>query len=229
MYLTNNARPECAHAVNVCAQHSISPHQPHAEAVRRMCRHLKGSQDEGLHVKPSGSQLSLDCMVDADCAGNWNLPEATDPSTVKSRGGFVITLGNMPVLWKSKRIQDICLSTMESEYISLSMAMRSLVYLHGLLFELDSIFEIGLGDRISTVSTVFEDNTPTLTLATTDPPRVTPRSKSLAVKCHWFRSKLSPATILVKHVGTHDNVADVFTKALPFAAFSRHRKALCGW
>ena len=118
---------------------------------------------------------------------------------------------------------------MESEYISLSMAMRSLVYLRGLLFEIDSVFDLKLGDRISTMSTVFEDNTPALTLATTDPPRMTPRSKSLAVKYHWFRSKLSPTTIVIKHVGTHDNVADIFTKALPFEAFARHRKTLCGW
>ena len=229
MYLTNNTRPECAYAVNVCAQYSIDPREPHAEAIRRICRYIKGSINEGLYIKPSGNQMSLDCKVDADYAGNWTLTEADDPKSVKSRAGYVITLGNIPVLWKSKRIQEICLSTMESEYISLSMAMRSLVYLRGLLFEIDSVFDLKLGDRISTMSTVFEDNTPALTLATTDPPRMTPRSKSLAVKYHWFRSKLSPTTIVIKHVGTHDNVADIFTKALPFEAFARHRKTLCGW
>lgn len=229
MYLTNNTRPECAYATNMCAQYSVDPRQPHAEAVRRICRYLKGSSSEGLYIKPAGSQLSLDCMVDADYAGNWNLPEAADPTTVKSRGGYVITLGTIPVLWKSKRIQEICLSTMESEYISLSMAMRSLVYLRGLLFEIDSSFNVKLGDRISAISTVFEDNTPAQILATTDPPRMTPRSKSLAVKYHWFRSHLSSSTIVVKHVGTHDNVADIFTKALPFEPFTRHRRTLCGW
>ena len=229
MYLTNNTRPECAYATNICAQYSIDPRQPHAEAVRRVCRYLKGSIEEGLYIKPAGSQLALDCKVDADYAGNWHLPDGLDPNSVKSRCGFVVTLGNIPVLWKSKRIQEICLSTMESEYISLSMAMRSLVYLRGLLFEIDSIFDLGVGSSISTISTVFEDNTPALTLATTDPPRMTPRSKSLAVKYHWFRSKLSPTTIVVKYVGTHDNVADIFTKSLPFDAFTRHRKTLCGW
>ena len=229
MYLTNNTRPECAYAVNVCAQYSVEPRQAHAEAVRRVCRYLKGTLLEGLYVKPATSKLSLDCFVDADYAGQWNLPEATDPATVKSRAGFVITLGNVPVLWKSKRIHDICLSTMESEYISLSMAMRSLVYLRGLLFEIDAIFDLKLGDKLSSISTVFEDNTPALTLATTDPPRMTPRSKSLAVKYHWFRSHLSSTTIIVKHVGSKDNTADIFTKPLPFDAFTRHRKSLCGW
>ncbi len=229
MYLTNNTRPECAFAVNACAQYSLDPKQPHAEAVRRICRYLKGTRTEGLYIKPPNGTLSLDCHVDADYANQFLRTEADDIDSVKSRSGFVISLGAVPVLWKSKRIQDICLSTMESEYISLSMAMRSLVYLRGLLFEIDGIFGLGIGNKISTISTVFEDNTPAMTLANTDPPRMTPRSKSLAVKYHWFRSKLSPETIVVKHIGTRFNVADIFTKALPFDAFVRHRKTLCGW
>jgi len=47
---------------------------------------------------------------------------------------------------------------MESEYISLSMAMRSLIFLRGLMFEIDSIFGIDVGSTVSSISTVFEDN-----------------------------------------------------------------------
>ena len=115
------------------------------------------------------------------------------------------------------------------QYVACSQAMQSLVYLRGLLFELDGIFKLNVGDKISTISTVWEDNMPALTLATTDPPRMTPRSKSLAVKYHWFCSKLSPTTILVKHISSEANTADIFTKALPLDAFMRHRKTLCGW
>ena len=109
------------------------------------------------------------------------------------------------------------------------MAMRSLIYLRGMLFEIDKIFDLSLGSRISTFSTVFEDNQPALTLATTDPPRMTARSKSLATKYHWFCSKLSKSTVVVKYVPSDSNVADIFMKALPLDAFARHRKTLCGW
>ena len=118
---------------------------------------------------------------------------------------------------------------MESEYISLSMAMRSLIYLRGLLFEIDKTFDLKVGSLISTMSTVFEDNSGALALATTDPPRMTPRSKSLAVKYHWFRSHLSPTTIMVKPVASKENKGDIFTKGLPGPDFTRHRKDLCGW
>ena len=118
---------------------------------------------------------------------------------------------------------------MESEYISLSMVMRSLIYLRGMLFEINKIFHLSLGSQISTISTVFEDNQPALTLVTTDPPRMTARSKSLATKYHWFHSKLSESTVVVKYVPSDSNVADIFTKALPLDAFSHHGKTLCGW
>eukprot|EP00977_Amphora_coffeiformis_P016089 scaffold4879_cov92-Amphora_coffeaeformis.AAC.1 len=157
MYLVNNTCPECAFSVNLCAQYSIAPKVPHAEAVRRICRYVKGTVDKGISS------------------------EADSPETVKSRAGYIISLGNAPVLWKSKRIHELCLSVMESEYIALSMAMRLLVYLRGLMFEIDDIFDLGVGDSISTISTVFEDNTLVIALATTNPPRMTPRSKSLAV------------------------------------------------
>lgn len=229
MYLVNNTRPECAFAVNSCAQYSINPKQPHAEAVRRICRYFKGTIDKGITIKPNSATIKLDCYVDADYAGHWTSTEADNPASVKSRAGYVINLGSVPVLWKSKRIQEICLSTMEAEYISLSMAMRSLIYLRGLMFEIDGIFGLGVGDSISTISTVFEDNSAARILATTDPPRMTPRSKSLAVKYHWFRSRLSPETILVEAVASAQNMADIFTKALPFETFARHRKTICGY
>ena len=207
-------------------QYSIDPKVPHAEAVRRICRY--GTQTQGLIIKPKPGNWKLDCHVDADFAGNYVKDENYSPESVKSRCGYVITLGDVPILWKSRKIQDICSSTMESEYISLSMAVRSIIYLRGLLFEIDSIFSLAIGSKISTITTVFEDNQPALTLATTDPPQMTPRSKSLAVKCHWFRSKLSDELVL-KCVESRSNTADLFLNALPFKAFARHQNALCGW
>eukprot|EP00977_Amphora_coffeiformis_P006091 scaffold1322_cov185-Amphora_coffeaeformis.AAC.1 len=158
MYLVNNTRPECAFLVNSCVQYSIAFKVPHAEAVRRICKYVKGTVDRAITIKPKTSDIALDCYVDVDYAGHWISSEADSPETVKSRAGYIISLGNAPVLWKSKRIHELCFSIMESEYIALSMAMRSLVYLRGLMFEIDNIFGLGVGDSISTILTVFEDN-----------------------------------------------------------------------
>ena len=162
-------------------------------------------------IDPKGP-LSLDSWVDADHVGNHNANENDDPSTVRSRTGFVVTLGTVPVLWKSNVQTEIALSTVESECIALSTGMRKLIQLRALLFEFDEHFKLKSSDKISTISTVFEDNRACRILATTDPPRMTPRSKSLAIKCHWFRTHLSEDTIVVTDVESTKQKADGFTK-----------------
>ena len=231
LYLGNNTRPECAYAINSCAQYSISPKKPHAEAVKRICRYLRGTIDDGIIISSSQTRpLSLDLHVDADYAGNYTAADADDPRAVFSRSGIVITCGNVPVLWRAKRQTQIALSTMESEYIALSTGMRHLIHMRGLLGDISSTFKHTFaGSPVSTISHVWEDNRAAEILATTDPPRLTPRSKSLAVKHHWFRSHLSPDTIAIKAVPSEINMADCLTKPLPVEKFQQARSALCGW
>ena len=58
---------------------------------------------------------------------------------------------------------------------------------------------------------------------------MTPRSKSIAVKYHWFRERLIPGVIEIKAVGTENQAADIFTKATSQAIFERLRRVLLGW
>ena len=103
---------------------------------------------------------------------------------------------------------------MEAEYIALSMSMRSLWHLRGMLFENDGVFSLDLGSKLSKISSVYEDNRAAQILATTDPPQMTPHSKHLAVKWHWFRSHLSDK-IVVKAVSLAKNKGDIFMKSIP--------------
>ena len=227
-YVGNNTHPECAYAINSCARYCISPRQAHGTALKRIARYLKGVMDEGLVISSEGD-LALDLHVDADFAGNYHKDDVDDPSSLHSRTGFVITFGSVPVLWKSRIQTEIALSTMEAEYIALSTVMRSLIQLRSLLFEIDGAFDLGLSSRVSTISTVFEDNRACRILATTDPPRLTPRSKSLAVKYHWFRTHLSEDTIVIKDVPSDLQKGDGFTKPLAYEKFLTFRKSICGW
>ena len=89
-----------------------------------------------------------------------------------------------------------------------------------------------LTDRISTISTVFEDNRAAKILATTDPPRLAPRSKSLAVQYHWFRSHIGikdGCGIQIVDVQSALNKADFLAKALSKELFQANRLAVCGW
>ena len=128
--------------------------------------------------------------------------------------------------------QLIALSSAESEYIALSTGMRSLIHMRALLQEVCSKFNLSYGDRISTISTVFEDNRACKLLATTDPPRLTPRSKHIAIRYHWFCSHLGVKDgkgIVIKDVPSEQNRADFLTKACARAQFEVNRLAVCGW
>ena len=227
LYLGNNSRMDCSFAIHQCACFSSDPRKTHGEALKRIGRYLLGTKDKGFFLKPS-QRLNLDCYVDADFAGLWGEEDPQDPASVRSRAGFMLTLGGAPVTWTSKLMTEICLSTMESEYVALSMAMRSLLPMRRKLGEMCAALNLPV-DEQSTMSTVWEDNQAALLLATTSPPRMTLRSKSLAIKYHWFRTKLGAGRIEVKGIGTADQLADILTKPLQAVAFARARKMCMGW
>ena len=163
----------------------MNPCQAHSDALKKIGRHLKEVLDDGLVIAPKGD-FSLDCHVNADFAGNCSAKEADDPATMRSCIGFVITLGSVPVSWKSVLQTEIALSTVEAEHIALSTAMRKLVQLWTVLFEIKNTFGLKISNNLWMIGTVFEDNQAHHILATTDPPCMTPRLKSLAIKHHWF-------------------------------------------
>jgi hypothetical protein len=118
---------------------------------------------------------------------------------------------------------------MESEYISLSQSLRVLLPLRIVLDELATSLNLKHDPHSSIKSTIFEDNQACLSLASSDPPKMTPRSKSIAVKYHWFREHLQPGVIDLVAISSSKQLADIFTKPLSPPAFTYLRKKLLGW
>jgi hypothetical protein len=139
-----------------------------------------------------------------------------------------MTLGSVPVIWNSKLQSEIAMSTMESEYIALSAAMRELVPLRLLLDELLDVYKIKR-DAKTSMSTVFEDNSACLILANMPLPRMTPCSKHIAIKYHWFRGHISAGSIEVVKIESKDQKADIFTKGLRTDLFRIIRNMIMGW
>ena len=178
--------------------------------------------------------LKIDCYVDADFAGLWNVEDNQDPHCVKSRTGYVICVGGSPIVWSSKLQTLIASSTMESEYIAMSTVCRELIPLRDLIKEVAEAVGVSHKDVVDMHTTIWEDNVGALTLANMELPRMTPRSKHIAVRYHWFRQYVSTndgedGGIVVKKIGTKDQLADIFTKGLGPTLFEGLRKRLCGW
>ena len=185
MYLCNNSRPDITFAFNQYARHSHRPTMIHVEYLKRIGRYLLGTSNKGLIFTPSRS-LKLDCYIDADFAGLYNYEDDQDPHCVKSRTGYVIFVGGCPIIWKSALQKEIACSTMESEYIACSTACRDILPLMDLVNEVSLAVSLQADEVADVFCTIWEDNIGALTLAHLELPRMTPPSKHIAVKYHWF-------------------------------------------
>ena len=157
LYLSSNSRPDIQYAVHQCACFTHSPKNSHADAIKRICRYLAGTQGKGLEFTPT-KNIELNCYVDADFSGLYNYEPDQDPVCVKSRTGYVITLGGCPVTWVSKLQSEIALSTLEAEYIALSTSMRDLLPMRRILLEIVDKIKLVFAKSGMVHSTIFEDN-----------------------------------------------------------------------
>jgi hypothetical protein len=225
-YLEKCTRPDIAYAVHQCARFSADPKEEHTKAVKLIARYLQGTRDKGITCSPNNE--SFVCFADADFAGNWNAEIAEwDGSTARSRSGYVIKYANCPIIWASRLQTEIALSSTESEYISLSQALREVLPLMRLVNEL-AMANFHMTNATPRVNCkAFEDNVGALTMAQT--PRLRPRTKHLNIKYHHFRDAVEQGLVSIHGIGTEDQQADIFTKPLGTELFAKFRKAIMGW
>ena len=124
----------------------------------------------------------LEAYTDAVFVGLWGIEEPQDFTCVKSRTGYLIHLGGCPIIWRSKLQTLIAVSTMEAEYIALSMRMREVIPLKRIFIDLSNCFEVEV--KVARAKCpVFEDNSSAIQLANV--PKMTPRSKHIALHYHF--------------------------------------------
>ena len=228
LYLEGHTRPDIAFAVNQCSRYTFSPKRSHEEALKHIGRYLKGTRNYGITFTPTNT-LNIDCFVDADFAGLYNFEEAQDPTSVKSRSGYLFSIGGCVISWRTKLQSEIAMSTMESEYVAMSMAMKDLIPLQRIVIEVCKGLNLNPTKVATIKSSVWEDNAGALTLARLEPPRMTPRSKHYSIKYHWSREFATRENISLNKIDTKLQLADILTKSLPKEQFSKLRKMLMGW
>jgi hypothetical protein len=226
LYLSTNTRPDISFAVSQAARFSHNPKQSHATAVKTIIRYLHRTSDKGTIVKLS-NDLFLNCYVDADFAGLYRQDPDRSISSAKSRTGYIILLGGVPLVWRSHLQTEISLSTLESEYSALSSSMRSLIPLLNMLEEVATAISLNANFRATISSRVFEDNNGALTLANTQ--RLTSRTKYFHVKMHFFWSYVIENRVIVCRISTDLQQADYLTKGLVRELFERIRRLNQGW
>ena len=109
-------------------------------------------------------------------------------------------------------------SSIESEYVASSGACQETVWLKRLLAD------IGLEQKGSAVSTIYEDNQDAIELAKN--PRFHNHTKHIDVSFHYIREQVNLKTVSVKYCPTNLILADIMTKGLSRNAFKTFRDNL---
>ena len=142
------------------------------------------SRDVGIRFS-SDPRKGFECYCDADFAGNWNKAGVEhDPSTAKSRSGWIIFYAGCPIIWASKLQSQVALLTTKADYTALSMSLRDVLPIMFLLDKMqDKSFQV-ICTAPHVYCKVFEDNSGALELARL--PKLQPRTKHINVCYHHF-------------------------------------------
>ena len=104
--------------------------------------------------------------ADADFIGNYNKNTSpSDPSTAKSRTGYIIFLCGCSIVWASKLQSCIALSSRESEYYALSQALQEVIPIMNLIQEIYDRRFVGTYIPPRVHCKAFEDNSGALHMA----------------------------------------------------------------
>ena len=229
-FLEKGTRPDIAYATHQCARFSIEPKKSHGDAIEYLCKYLIGTRSEGiiLHADPT---QSLKVYVDADFAGSYQRMTAIDdPSTAKSRTGYIVQYCGCPIIWVSKLQTLITLSTTEAEYVALSHSLRDTFPIMNLLREFRTRGFKTIGDGTVDLSCkLFEDNSGAVELANV--PKMRPRTKHINLVYHHFRSHVKThanpkGDVTITYLETENQIADIFTKPLAAPLFQKHRRSI---
>jgi hypothetical protein len=192
-------RPDIAFAVNRVCQFMHKPSTIHFVAAKRILRYLKGTLHKGILFQPG--PLALTAFTDADWAG--------DPSDRRSTSGIIVFLGHNPITWLAKKQHTVSRSSTEAEYRSLATGAAELAWIRQVLCDL-KLF-------LPSAPLIWCDNTSALALASN--PVFHGRTKHIEVDYHFVREKVVRGDLLLQFISTHDQLADIFTKALPSTRF----------
>ena len=204
-------RPDLSYAVSVAAKYCKNPSPAHCNALRRILKYLAGTLQLGLSFSGDHKPLTLSAYCDADYA--------MDLDDRKSRSGFVLFVNNGPVFWASRKQASCASSTTEAEYLAASSTTKEIIWHRRLLSS--------LGHHPVSPTPLFTDNQSALRLIKN--PEFHRRTKHIDVQYHVIREAFLADILLPSFVSTHDQLANIFTKALPKDTFQRlrHQLGMC--
>ena len=123
----------------------------------------------------------------------------------RSLSAYCVLLGNHLVSWKTKKQRTVSKSSAEAEYRSMSSTASEIVWIEGLLQDLQV--------HVTLPIYMFCDNQAAEHIAQN--PVFHERTKHLKRDCHYVREQVEAGFLQTTHVQSSAQLADLLTKPLP--------------
>ncbi|CEP01473.1 hypothetical protein PBRA_002079 [Plasmodiophora brassicae] len=209
-HLSIGTMPTITHAVSQLSRHLNNPGREHFEAMLHVLRYVQNNTDVGIIYAKSKTPatefdpmaLNKDNVKESEPRAAVDSDFAMDPDTSKSVTGFIVTLMDAAVSWRSKQQSLVATSSAHAEYVAASELAREVVWVRMLLTD--------IGFTLTDPSIVLEDNTAAEQMVKTL--GVTDRNKHIRVKWHYVRECVQEGLLRFERVASKNNPADALTK-----------------
>ncbi|GJZ39745.1 hypothetical protein Tco_0586308 [Tanacetum coccineum] len=199
LYLTAT-RPDIMFAASLLSRFMHNPSQIHMGVGKRILRYLQGTKDFGIkYVKNANINLH------GFCDSNWG--GCTDD--MKSTSRYIFSLGSGVFSWCSNKQQTVAQSLVEAEYVAAALATSQAIWLRRIFKDIE--------EKQLKPTIIFCDSMSAIAIAKN--PVYHSRTKHIALKHHFIREAIEDGEVQLEFCETNDQIADIFTKALPRGKF----------
>ena len=217
MYLASHTRPDISFSVNFLARYSSCPTRRHWNGVKHILRYLRGTMDMGLYY-PNVSKAELIGYADAGYM--------SDPHNARSQTGYLFTCGDTAISWRSTKQSITATSSNHAEILAIHEASRECFWLRSVIHHIRGSCGLSFSKEVPT--TLYEDNAACIVQLKNGYIKGD-RTKHISPKFFFTHDLQKKCDINVQSIRSTNNLADLFTKALPTATFERlvHSIGIC--
>ena len=193
LYIANQTRPDASFPVNFLSRFMQRPTRLHLRYAMKVLGYLYFTKEKKIYL----GRLNDRGMEAYSDASFGNLED------YRSQSGSMVTIFGSPVLWTSRKQDNVSQSSTEAEYVALLATANEANWVKELLIE--------WGWTTNRPTQIYEDNQHVKRLAHNE--QVNTRAKYLTVKLAALHDMIKRRQIEVKYVPSQDNWADVLTKS----------------
>ncbi|XP_058755682.1 secreted RxLR effector protein 161-like [Vicia villosa] len=194
-------------AASLLSRFMSKPSHLHLGAAKRVLRYVMETMKHGIRFEKN-SKLEAKAYSDSDWTGSVD--------DMKSTSGYVFSLGSGVISWCSKKQDTVAQSSAEAEYLAAGLTTQQSLWLRKILED--------IGEKQEESLLLHCENKSAIAMAKN--PVFHSRTRHINIKHHFIRSVIENGDVELVFCSSQEQLAYIFTKALPRGRFQQLREAM---